>query len=170
MRCLTSIRWLLVAVLLGLSIPSQAQDASTLTPDEAVRLALDHNRTLQAATAQADAVAARARAVRTQRLPTIRGSGQYTRLSANIPDPTLSVPAIPGLDTTSLALVEIPLDRYAARLRVEQPLFTGFRITNQVEAARRYAEAEQRRVAETQAAVAFQARQAFWALHQAEAV
>ncbi|NBC18483.1 MAG: TolC family protein, partial [Bacteroidetes bacterium] len=39
-----------------------------------------------------------------------------------------------------------------------------------VEAARRYAEAEQRRVAETQAAVAFQARQAFWALHQAEAV
>lgn len=170
MRYFLSLRCLLLALLLGLSATSRAQEAPTLTADEAVRLALDHNRALQAATAQADAIDARARAIRTQRLPTVSGSGQYTRLSSNIPDPTFSVPAIPGLDTTSLALVEIPLDRYAARLRVEQPLFTGFRIMNQVEAAKRYAEAQQRVVDETAAAVAFQARQTFWGLHQAQAV
>jgi outer membrane protein TolC len=169
MRCFRTLCCLVLTLLLVVPT-TQAQEAPPLTPDEAVRLALNHNRTLLAATAQADAVEARARAVRTQRLPTLRGSGQYTRLSSNIPDPTLSVPAIPGLDTTALSLVEIPLDRYALRVGVEQPLFTGFRITNQVQAAKRYAEAEQRRVAEVRAAVAFQARQAFWALHQAQAV
>lgn len=156
--------WL--SALLSLPIVAQAQPGVGLTPEEAVRLGLERSAGLRAAEAQAAEAEAIARQVRAGRLPSVQAQASYTRLGGDIPSGDL---AVPGLDTT-FTILPIERDRVHAEVRVEQPLFTGFRLRHEVRAAEQEAEAAALAAEQEAADAAFAVRQAYWRLVQALAV
>lgn len=145
---------------------AKAQPTRSLTADEAVRLGLEHNAMLRAARADADAARAAYRQARAARLPSLSSQASYTRLSDNIPEIAFSTDFLPGPDTT-FTLAPVELNRYYAEVAVEQPLFTGFRLRNQIRASRHRAEAAAYEASQEEADVALQIRQAYWRLYQA---
>jgi outer membrane protein TolC len=157
------LRLLLLVAAGTLAGPAWSQ---TLTVDEAVRRGLEHSRTLEATRAEADAALAGFRQVRAERLPTVSSQASYMRLSDNIPEIVFSTDFLPGLDT-SFTLAPVELNRYYGELAFEQPLFTGFRLHNEIEAARSEAEAAGFAAVQQEADVSFEIRQAYWRLHQA---
>lgn len=163
---------ILILLILGIaSLPvgaGRAQPVRALTADESVRLALAHNSMLRAARADAAAAKAAYRQSRAARLPSFSTQASYLRLSDNIPEISFPADTLPGLETATFAPVE--LNQYYAEVAVEQPLFTGFRLTNQIRAARRLADAAAGDAAQEEADVAFQVRRAYWRLYQALAV
>jgi outer membrane protein len=163
---------ILILLILGIvSLPvgtGRAQPERALTADDSVRLALAHNSMLRAARADSAAAQAAYRQSRAARLPSFSTQASYLRLSDNIPEISLPADTLPGLGTTTFAPVE--LNQYYAEVAVEQPLFTGFRLTNQIRAARRLADAAAGDAAQEEADVAFQVRRAYWRLYQALAV
>lgn len=146
--------------------PALAQEARELTPDEAVRLALEYNPRVRAVLADAAEAEAGHREARAARLPRISSQARYTRLSDNV---RVSEFTFPGADT-SVALLPMELNHYHLELSVEQPLFTGSRLTNEVRAAEHYADAAEWTVEGERAEVAFQTRRAYWRLYEAGAV
>lgn len=149
---------------------SLARPVRELEPDACVRIGLEHNRTLRAVRLGAEASAARAEAVRAQRLPVLSAQGLYQRLSSNIPD--FEVVFLEGIGTPSGGAFEVPalLNRYDLALRLEQPLFTGFRLHHAARSATLQAEAAGEEVAAAEVELAFQIREAYWALFRAVAL
>ena len=144
---------------------AQAQTGKKLSVKESVKMALEHSYGLQAA--EADAAGARAafRKSRSNRFPSVSGRASYMRLSDNIPAVDFSPP---GSDTT-LTILPVELDQFRSELGIEQLLFAGGRLNSRVEAAGHQAEAAGLMEKEEQVQVAFQAREAYWKLFQAEA-
>lgn len=143
-----------------------AQVGRVLDPDEAVRLGLAGNEAVRAARADAAAAGAQYRQARAARLPSVSSRAAYTRLSDNIPEIAFDTSFLPGLDT-SFTLAPVELNRYRAELTAEQVLFTGFRLDNQIRAARRQARAAEHLAAQEESDVAFRIREAYWRLDQA---
>ncbi len=149
--------------------PALAQQTRSLTPDEAVRLGITNNALLQAARADADAATASYRQTRAARLPSLRSQASYTRLSDNIPEIAFSTDFLPGPDTT-FTLAPVELNRYYAEISLEQPLFSGLRLHQQIRASRHQAAAATYQATQEEADVALQIRQSYWLLYQALAV
>ena len=144
----------------------RAQDPRPLTPDESVRLGLEHHPRLR--TAAADAAGARAlwRAARAEGLPALRSQAAYLRLSDNIPDIEFT---LPGSDST-FTFQGVELNRYSAELSIAQPLFTFGRIAGRTRAAERAADAAELSLEQERADVAFEIRRTYWQLQSALAV
>ena len=157
--------WLLVIVLAFSAVRARAQ-VRELTPDESVRLGLAHNARLQAASADVRAAGAALRQVRATRLPLIRTQAGYTRLSSNIPNVAFT---LPGTDST-FTFQSVQLNRYLAEASIEQALFTGSRLHNQVRAAEHDERAAELRAQQENADVAYDIRRVYWELYRALAV
>lgn len=161
---------LIVMALTALPDRAVARQARTITAEEAVSLALEHSRALEAATSDAEAAEAALDQAQTLRLPAFTGRGSYTRLSDNVSDLDIELP--PGLDpglTSSFELATIELDQIHTEVSVSQPLFTGFRIGRSIESARHSAEAARFEARGAEVDAAFRVRQAYWSLVRAEA-
>jgi outer membrane protein TolC len=156
---------LLIAWLAVLQPPQSlsAQDVRPLTEEESVRLGLETSAGVRAARAAADEAHAVHDEARGSLLPTIRGEASYTRLSNNIPDAEFT---LPGTDTR-VTLLPTELDRYHTELRLEQPLFTGFRLRNEMRAAGHQASASDLAADQAAADQAFAIRRAYWELQAA---
>jgi len=146
--------------------PLPAQETRQVTPDESVRLGLEHHPRLRASAADAAGARALWRAARAAALPSLRTQGSYLRLSDNIPDIEFT---LPGSDST-FTFQGVELNRYTAELSVAQPLFTFGRVSNRTRAAARTADAAELSVEQERADVAFEIRQAYWQLQSALAV
>jgi outer membrane protein TolC len=146
---------------------SHAQAVRVLSPDECVQVGLTNNRLVRASRAQVDAAAARHWETQTARLPQLRGQGQYQRLS-DIPefDIPFPLPDDPEL-SESITIAPAILNRYTLQASVQQPLFTGLRLTNRVRAAGYEAAAARHDAEATAGEVAYQIRAAYWQLHNA---
>lgn len=134
-----------------------------MTPEEAVRLGLEHSRLVGAARADAGAARAAFRQVQASRLPAVRVRGDYRRLVGDVPAPDI---AIPGFDTT-FAIFPIPRDQVHTEISLEQPLFQGGRLRNQARAAEHEAEAAGLLAEQEEADVALGVRSAYWELYRA---
>ncbi len=143
----------------------QAAFQQVLTPDEAVRRALDESDVVRAIRADAEAARAVYRRARATRYPSINTLATYTRLSDNIPEIRFDTDFVPGMDT-SFTLAPVVLNRYHSEISVEQPLFTGLELHNQIRSARHQARAEALEAAQQEADLAFQVREAYWRLYQ----
>ena len=158
----------------GLSAPVAAQRTGgadrpdTLTAEAAVRRALAENPTVEGRRQRRRAVAASVREARGEWFPTLRGTAQYRRLSDNV-DFTVDLPSLPGGGEQPVTFAPAILDRYSARASVEQPLFTGFRVPNQLEAAQARRGAARAQVDATRQGVAYETRAAYWRLYEARA-
>jgi TolC family type I secretion outer membrane protein len=165
-----------VLVVLGIgrapSVAAQPSDAErradTLTADGAVRRALDESATVRAVRQKRVAAAASVQEARADWFPVVEGQAQYRRLSDNV-DYTVDLPSIPGSGNQSVTFAPAILDRYSVRATVEQPLFTGFRVANQLDAAQAQADAARAQVEATRNEEAFATREAYWRLYEARA-
>lgn len=178
---MTVVRALLLSGLLGIAIgmgglsPAAAQTAEpaarsldTLTAAAAVRRALEEAPAIRAARQRRRAAAASVREARADWFPTLEGRAGYRRLSDNV-DYTVDLPSSPGGDGQPVTFAPAILDRYSARASVEQPLFTGFRLANQVDAAQARTKAARAEGTATRAEVVFETRRAYWRLYEAKA-
>ena len=158
----------------GLSGPVAAQrvgDAArpdSLTVEAAVRRALADNPTVEARRQGRRAAAASVRTARSEWFPTLQGTAQYRRLSDNV-DYTVDLPSLPGGGGQPVTFAPAILNRYSVRAGVEQPLFTGFRVSNRLEAAQARRGAARAQVEATRQAVAYETRTAYWRLYEARA-
>ena len=152
----------------GAQPASPSGGGDTLTADEAARRALAENPTIQAARQRRTAAAASVREARSEWFPVVQGQARYRRLSDNV-DYTVDLPSIPGGGDQPVTFAPAILNRYSARASVEQPVFTGFRIPNRLDAARARTKAARAEVRARKNDAAYRARAAYWRLYEAQA-
>lgn len=130
---------------------SQAQEHSTLAPEQIVLQTVDHSYSLQSADQEIQATSAQYRQAKAQGFPTLDAKAQanrYQGLEDSSLGPDMTLPAIE--------------DRYSASIGITQPLYTGGRISNQKESAwSQNAAAEHTRRA-TEADLILSALTAYW--------
>jgi outer membrane protein len=140
---------------------SVAGQGPGITLDDAIATGLSQSRTLRASAARADAAEARAGEARTARLPMLRAEASYRRLSEVDPFQI----TLPG-STKPMVLSPVVLDNSSLRASLQQPLFTGFRISNAIEGAERNAEASTLDNATDRADMVLSVTTAYWSLYQ----
>jgi len=131
----------ILAALFGM--PVRAQERS-LTLAESLRLAGERNLHIQSVKYEAAAFAEEASKVFTDFLPKLRGDARFfvsTRPEIGIPQGAIQIPAILGvtpafsIPTQDTNVVAGRAWDNIVRLRIDQVLFTGFRLTSQYAAA-----------------------------------
>ena len=147
--------------------PAGSGPPDTLTAEAAVRRALADNPAVEARRQRRRAATASVQEARSGWFPTLRGAAQYRRLSDNV-DYTVDLPSLPGGGGQPVTFAPAILNRYSARASLEQPLFTGFRVSNQLDAAQARRGAARARVEATRQTVAYETRVAYWRLYEAQ--
>jgi outer membrane protein len=138
----------------------------TVTVEQAVQRALRETPAIRAAEQRAVAAAATVREARSAWFPEVEGQASYRRLSNNV-DYTVS--PLPGTGNQPVTFAPAILNRYSTRASVTQPVFTGFRIPSQHDAAQARMKAARAQVEATEQTTAFETRAAYWELYRARA-
>jgi outer membrane protein len=139
-----------------------AQQKLQLSLDDAVRLSFDKSKSLHASLMKvqyADAKAGEAGAVL---LPSVKFNGGYTKLS-DIPAAQVSLPFLPTPITLSPSIA----NNFNARVTVQQPLFTGFKLQRSVDMADYAAQATQKEFDKDKSDLTFNVKSAYWNLAKA---
>jgi len=160
-----------VVLLLFLSFGTGAQQKLTLTIEEATRLGLESSKALHTSQFKLDAAAARANATSTLGEPSLKFNGAYTRLS-DVPPEAITLLAnsfAPGFPPADIAMTLSPtiLDNYTLRATIQQPLFTGRKISGAIEAADYSARASQEDFRRDRAEIIYSIEEAYWTLYRA---
>jgi outer membrane protein TolC len=150
-----------VLLLVAASACALAQTRDTLTLEDAVTLGLSNSRTLQASAARVAGAEARASEVHAGMLPSVKFEGSYKRLS-DVDPFQVSLPIFPQ----PIVISPTVLDNTNLRLGLQQPLFTGFRLASNAEAADRLAEATRSDHANDRADLVLNITAAYWTLYQ----
>jgi len=153
-------------VLLALAPAAAAADASrVVTLEECTAMALAYDPGLRSDELESGAAAARLREMQSQYVPSVSVQAGYSRLSEVTPG-SLTIPGVP----VPVTFPAPPLNSTAVKLSVQQPLFTGLRISSsirQAEAARASAGSDAQG---TRANVRYAVQTAFWQLAKAKAL
>ncbi len=150
-----------------LSAWSAAQTGGQLTLEEALRIGRARSNTLQASQARARGAEARAAETGSALLPQVRVDASYRRLSS-VPPFAVQLPfQIPGLGPGPIVISPTILDNYALHASVQQPLFTGSRLTGAADAADLQARAGELDVRSDEADLVANITTAYWMLYQA---
>jgi outer membrane protein len=144
-----------------------AQDANVLTLDEAIAIGKEHSRMLKIADAKAEQARARANEANTTLLPSLKLTGSYQRLS-DVPDFAVTLPSSlpPPLGGSSVTLAPTVLNTYNARVSLQQPIFTGFKLRSNAKAAEYLADASQFDRNDERSDLVLTVTTAYWALYQ----
>jgi outer membrane protein TolC len=157
------------ALAMAACLAAAAAERKALTVEDAVSLAVAHSLGLDAARARTDEAAARTREVAAARLPALRFSGGYTRLS-EVPPFEISLPFLSSLPfpvASKFVVSPVYFNNYAVRLSVQQPVFTGFRLKKAAEASRLAEQASTQDGLKDKADVEAGARMAYWTAFRA---
>lgn len=153
------------AFLLVIGAVAQAQATLPLTIEKAIALALDNSKSLHASLMRVNYADAKSAETNTSRLPAVKFTGAYTRLS-DVPPFTVALPAALGGNTFTLS--PTITNNYTLKASVEQPLFTGFRLSAASEAADLTARAAQEEYSNDKSALIYNVRSAYWSLYKAQ--
>ena len=139
---------------------SFSQEKLSLTIDKAVEIGLQNSKALR--TSQYKVVAAEAKAGETNALglPSLKLQGVYTKLS-DIPPSIISTPF------GSFPIAPTILDNYSMKATLQQPLFTGWKISGAQDAAEYAAEAQTKDFDRDKAEVIFSIKAAYWNVYRA---
>jgi len=144
-------------------LPARQQRLS-LTIDKAIALGLENNKSLHSALMKVQAADAKSSEVNASRLPTVRAGGSYTRLSDV---PGFEIGPFPPLVNDRVTLSPAVLDNYNLRLSVQQPIFTGMRLTSSADIAEYTASATSQDYARDRAELIYSVNAAYWNLFKA---
>ena len=154
-------------VLAGISLGA-AQERMALTVEDAVRVGLENSKAIHASLMRVNYADAKSAEVTANRLPSLKFLGAYTRLSdvpaAQFANPFASAfPTMPAYITLS-PTVE---NNYNLRLSLQQPLFTGFRLSAASSAADNIMEATSEEYSRDRAGQVYAVKAAYWSLFKA---
>jgi outer membrane protein len=148
-----------------------AQQKLTLTIDQAIQTGLENSKALHTSHFKLQAADAKASETRTLGLPSVKFNGAYTRLS-NVPPQAVTLPANsfgPGFPPSNIMMTLSPtiLNNYSLRATLQQPLFTGGKISGAIDAAEEIAAASQQDLQRDRADVIYNITAAYWNLYRA---
>jgi outer membrane protein len=166
-----------ILFLLTFALPLPGQQKQTLTIEQAIQIGMENSKALKTSQFKVDAADARASEFNTYRLPTFKLSGTYTRLSevdpTVIPFPTYGmvdnnpvaghVSLVPSLYQFGANLV----NSYGVKATVQQPLFTGGKISGASNAADYLADATREDFKKDKAEILYSIKNAYWNLYRA---
>ena len=138
-----------------------SQQKLSITVDEAIQIGLKNSKSLHSSSMRVKASSARVSEVSSSRLPSIRFTGVYTRLSKIDPF-TIMMPTGPFVLSPSI------LNNYQLKMSLAQPLFTGFRLKSSSEAAEFQLKASEVELTKDGLETAFAVRNAYWSLFKAQ--
>jgi len=153
-------------------LPAAARDVrepakKVVTLEECVELGLKTSKALHASEARVEASAARFEEVNASRLPSLKLSGGYARLS-EVPPFEVRLPFPPGFPVPSTFVVSPNyFDNYSVRMGLQQPLFTGFRLQSSAAMARLGTQVAVEDLAGDRNQVVFAVKNAYWNLFKA---
>jgi outer membrane protein len=171
----------LMRILLSVSVfilPSLAQQKMFLTIEQAIQIGMENSKAIRTSQFKVDAADSRASELNTLGLPSLKFNGAYTRLS-DIPPGALFIPkgmlgTIPGAVPISLppydineVLMPTILNNYTLKATVQQPVYTGGKISGAINAAEYSAEAVKQDYEKDKSEVIFNIRAAYWNLYRA---
>jgi outer membrane protein TolC len=162
---------LLLILGLSASLQAPAQKQLTLTIEQAVQVGLENSKALHSSHFKLDAAEARASEMQGAALPALRFNAAYTRLS-DVPSQGFTMPANvfgPGFPPAPVNVVLSPtiLDNYTLRATVQQPLWTGGKLSGAIDAANENAVASQFDLKKDRADVILNITAAYWNLYRA---
>ena len=128
-----------IPLILVLVLPLLAQQKQTLTIDQAIQIGMENSKALRTSQFKVDAADAKASETNTLGLPSLKFNGTYTRLS-DVPAEAIALPANsfgPGFPPSDVSMVLSPtiLNNYGLKATLQQPLFTGGKISGAIDAA-----------------------------------
>jgi len=120
-------------------IKTEAQEVVKLSVQDAVSIGLENSKTLKISNAKITIAQQKVMEINANRYPSLKFISGYTRLS-DVPAFTFTLP-FPGSQPVTIA--PVVLDNYVMKLSAAQPVFTGFRLQSQEQAADYLAKASQ---------------------------
>jgi outer membrane protein TolC len=157
------------------ALPLLAQQKMSLTIEQAIQIGMDNSKGLRTSQFKVQAADAKASEVNTLGLPSLKFNGTYTRLSA-VPALTLPFPAygindpltnIVQFQTINYPLTSDIVNNYGLKATLQQPLFTGGKISGAIDAAEYASKATQEDHKKDQADVLYNIKVAYWSLYRA---
>jgi len=137
-----------------------AQEKLSITVEQAVEIGLKNSKTLHSSLMKVKSAEARVKEVSASKLPSLRLSAAYRRLSEV--DPFI-VETPFGKFNISPAI----FDNYSVQLSLLQPLFTGFRLSSGIEIAELSAESSSEEFNKDKNELVFNVKNSYWGLYKA---
>lgn len=153
----------LIFFLLVYNIVSNSQEK--LTINECLQMGLKNSKELQIANSKIISSSAKIDEVRSQFLPQLKFSASYSRLS-DVPPFEIIVPFTPK----PIEIAPSILNNYNFRLSLQQPLFTGFRLSSLKNAAELNKNASEEDFEKEKNETALNIHTAYWNLYKAEQI
>lgn len=140
------------------------QTVEQLSIEDAIRIAKENSKALKISESKVDAASAKESEAKSVMLPSLKFEGSYRRLS-NID--AFTIPAVPPIFLVPIAISPNIPNSYNLKIGLQQPLFTGFRLRSNADAAEYLANAseEDRKGSETD--LVANVISAYWMLYQA---
>jgi len=169
-------RIITILLFLAFELPAMAQQKLSLTINQAIETGIQNSKALRTSQFKVDAADARASEMNTLRLPSLKVNGSYTRLSAV--DPTIiPFPASGIVDDPATGHVTlIPtlyqfganlVNSYGVKATLQQPLFTGGKISGASNAADYLSDATKEDYKKDKADILYTIKAAYWNLYRA---
>ena len=156
----TKLFW--IFILLGLvTMNGLAQDVKKLSIEESVQIGLKNSHSLHSSKEKVKNAQSRLSELKTNLLPSLKFSGMYTRLSPVEP----FILSVPGLGTFNLASNIV--NNYSAKLTLQQPLFTGFKLLSGVDVADYNAQAQKQDYSKDEHDLIYNIKNVYWTLYKA---
>lgn len=153
------IKVVLIGILL-ITKPISAQEKLSITVENAVEIGLQNSKILHSSLMKVKSSEAKVREVNAARLPSLRLSAAYRRLSKVDPF-TIATPF--GTFNISPSI----LDNYSVQLSLIQPLFTGFRLKSNAEIAELSAQSTSEEYNKDKNELIFNIKNSYWSLFKA---
>lgn len=148
------------AVILITASAAFAQEKLSLTVEQAVETGLQNSKLLHSSLMKVKGSEAKVKEANALRLPSLKLSARYTRLSEVDPfvisTPFGSFPIAPGI-----------FDTWGAQASLVQPLFTGFRLVGNVELNEQLSNATNEEYNKDKSELVFNIKNAYWSLYKA---
>lgn len=142
------------------TVPLFAQDKIVLSVEQAIDIALQKSKPLNSSYMKAKSAGAKLSETNAMRLPAIKLSAAYRRLSEVDPfvieTPFGTFPIAPGI-----------FDNYSTQLSLTQPLFTGFKLSSASNIAEYSANAANEEFTKDKSELIYNVRNAYWSLYKA---
>ncbi|MHB1050412.1 MAG: TolC family protein [Bacteroidota bacterium] len=154
---ITSLTVLISAIVLS-------QNTMTLTVEQAVQIGLENSKALRTSQFKVTAAEAKANETGTLGLPSLKFQGSYTRLS-EVPPSAFDNPFNPALPP--IVIAPAIMNNYGLKATLQQPLFTGGKISGAEEASEYLAEASKQDFNKDRADVIYNITLWYWNLYRA---
>ncbi len=153
----------IILLVIVFSAVISAQEDKTLTLDESIRIGLENSNMLHSSKMKVNYANARLSEINTNRLPSLKFSAAYTRLS-------YIAPFVLNTPFGDFDISPSILDNYNLKMTLQQPLFTGFRLSSSSNIAEYNYKAVEEEYNKDKENLIYNIKNAFWNLFKAKKV